>query len=168
MFRRLNFLLPNVQLTQKVVNELIDLGVNQKNIHTYTKQNIPTGSLNLATKNQTHDEAQKIEDIFWKGNLILFFIFLILCIFAITMQEYSLALLSLGVMIISFSAGNFFARHIPHTHLGEFKHAINHNELLLMVDVPDDKVGFIENKIHRHNPAAIEGGSSWSLKNIDL
>jgi len=168
MFRRLNFLLPNVQLAQKVVNELIELGVNKKNIHTYTRQNIPTGSLNLATKNQTQDEAQKIENIFWNGNLILFFIFLILCISAIAMQQYSLALLSLGIMILSFSAGNFFARHIPHTHFGEFKHALSHNELLLMVDVPNNKVGDIENLIHRHNPAAIEGGSSWALKNIDL
>ena len=47
MFRRLNFLLPNAGLAQKVVNELIKLGVNDKNIHTYAKHNLPIGSLNL-------------------------------------------------------------------------------------------------------------------------
>ncbi|RDH83880.1 MAG: hypothetical protein DIZ80_07020 [endosymbiont of Galathealinum brachiosum] len=168
MFRRLNFLLPNAKLAQKVVNELSRLGVNEKNIHTYTEHNLPTGSLNLATENQANNEAQLIEDIFWKGNLTLFFVFLTICIIALSTQQYFLSLMSLGVMILSFAVGNFFVKHIPHTHLGEFKHAVNHNELLMMVDVPDENVGFIENTIHRHHPAAIEGGSSWTLKGIDI
>lgn len=168
MFRRLNFLLPNAQLAEKIVNELSKLGVNEKNIHTYAEHNLPTGSLNLATENQANNEAQLIEDIFWKGNLVLFFIFLTVCIIALSTQQYLLSLMSLGVMILSFTAGNFFVKHIPHTHLGEFKHAVNHNELLMMVDVPDEKAGYIENAIHRHHPAAIEGGTSWTLKGIDI
>jgi len=168
MFRRLNFLLPNARLAQKVANELTDLGVSDKNIHTYAEHNLSTGSLNPATKNQANDEAQLIEDIFWKGNLTLFFVFLVISIIAITTQQYFLALMSLAVMIISFVRGNFFVKHIPHTHLGEFKRALNHNELLMMADVPDEKAGFIENIIHRHHPAAIEGGSSWTLKGVDI
>ena len=168
MFRRLNFLLPNARLAQNVANELTKLGVSDNDIHTYAEHNLPIGSLNPATENQVHDEAQKIENIFWKGNLTLFFIFLGICLIAFTMQQYSLALLSLGVMIISFAAGHFFVRHIPRVHINEFKHAVSHNELLMMVDIPDDKVGFIENIIHRHHPAAVEGGSSWTLKSVDI
>jgi len=168
MFRRLNFLLPNARLAQNVANELTMLGVSDKDIHTYAEHNLPIGSLNPATENQVHDEAQKIENIFWKGNLALFFIFLGICLIAFIMQQYSLALLSLGVMIISFAVGYFFVRHIPRVHINEFKHAVSHNELLMMVDIPDDKVGFIENIIHRHHPAAVEGGSSWTLKSVDI
>ena len=168
MFRRLNFLLPNAKLAQKVVNELSKLGVKDKNIHTYAKHSLPIASLNPATENQANDEAQAIENIFWNGNLIMFFIFLLIMLVAITYQQYILSLLSIAVMIISFAAGNFFARHIPHTHLSEFKEALNHNELLMMVDVPDEKVGVIENTIHRHHPAAFECSSSWTLKSVDI
>ena len=168
MFRRLNFLLPNAQLAQKVVNELSSLGVKNRYIHAYAKQNFPAASLNPATVNQINDEAREIEKIFWNGNLFMFFLFFIILIVAITNQQYMLALLSLAVMILNFAAGNFFAKHIPHTHISEFKEALNHNELLLMVDVPDEKVGYIENKIHRHHPAAIEAGTSWTLKSVDI
>jgi hypothetical protein len=168
MFRRLNFLLPNAELAQKVASELDNLGVNQNNIHTYAKRKLPIGSLNPATDNQINNEAQQIENIFWKGNLVLFFIFMLICVAAIAAQQYILALLSLGIMILSFTAGNFFVKHIPHTHFNEFKHATSHNELLMMVDVQDSDVDYIENRIHRHHPAAIEGGSSWTLKGVDI
>jgi len=168
MFRRLNFLLPNAQLAQKVVNELSSLGVKSRYIHAYAKQNFPIASLNPATENQVNDEAREIEKIFWNGNLFIFFLFLFVLIVALSTQQFMLALLSLAAMIISFAAGNFFAQHIPHTHFNEFKQALNHNELLLMVDVPDEKVSYIENNIHRHHPAAIECGSSWTLKSVDI
>ena len=168
MFRRLNFLIPNAQLAQKIMSELSKLGVKENNVHTYAEHNLPTGSLNLATKNQANDEAQLIEDIFWKGNLTLFFVFLVIGVIALTTQQYFLSLMSTGVMILSFTAGVFFVRHIPHTHLSEFKHAVNHNELLMMIDVPNDKAHFVENTIHRHHPSAIEGGSSWTLKGVDI
>lgn len=168
MFRRLNFLLPNASLAQKMVHELTNKGVNDKHIHTYSEHNLPIGSLNPATKNQINDEARQIENTFWSGNLFLFFIFLIIFLAAFSSNEYTLALLSVGVMLVSFTAGYFFTHHIPHTHLSEFKHATSHNELLVMVDVADEKVSFIENLIRRHHPAAIAGGSSWTLRNIDI
>jgi len=168
MFRRLNFLLPNAKLAQNIVSELATLGVDEENIYTYAENNIDISALNPATKNQVHDEALHVENMFWKGNLQLFFVFLIICITALFTQQHLLALTSIGIMFISFMGGYFFVKHIPHTHLTSFKHATNHNELLVMVDLPNEKVGFVENLIHRHHPAAIEGGSSWTLKGIDI
>ena len=168
MYRRINFLIPNVSLAKKVVKELNELGVNNKHINNYAENNYPTNGLNLATKNQINDEARLVEDIFWKGNLLLFFIFSAICIVALIAQQYSLALLAIAIMILSFMAGNFFVKHIPHTHLSELKHATSHNELLMMVDVEDNKVNKIENTIHRHHPAAYEAGSSWTLKSVDI
>jgi len=168
MFRRLYFLLPNAKLAQNVVSELTAMKINPNKIHTYAEHNFPTGLLNPATKNQSRNEALQIENIFWNGNLLLFLIFFCICIVSLATQEYILSLLSLVVMIISFMTGNFFVKHIPHTHIENFKHATSHNELLLMVDVADEKASYIENAIHRHHPAAIEGGSSWTLKNVDI
>jgi len=168
MFRRIYFLLPNAKLAQKVVDELVGLNVSHKNIHTYAEHKLPIASLNPATENQTHNEAREIEKLFWNGNLLLFFIFSGIATLALIFQQYSLALLSLAVMLVSFTAGDFFVKHIPHIHLENFKNATSHNELLMMIDVPAEKVGYIENTIHRHHPAAVEGGSSWAIKSIDI
>lgn len=168
MFRRLHFLLPNAKLAQNVVNELLSLGINSQQIHTYAEHNQPIESLRPATENQSHDKAQKIENIIWLGNLILFGVFLSLFIVSIISSYYLFSLACLGVMLISFASGNFFARHIPHVHFNQFKDALSHNELLMMIDIPDDKVDEIESSIHRHHPAAIEGGSSWMIKSADI
>lgn len=168
MFRRLNFLLPNAALAQNVVNELTSMGVSGKNIHTYAEHNQPIESLLPATKNQQLDRAMEMENIAWKGNLLIFFVCFSLLIITLFTSHYLIALACLGLMIVSFSLGNFFAQYIPHVHLNEFKNAVSHNELLVMVDVADDRVSDIENNIHRHHPAAVAGGSSWTLKGVDI
>ncbi len=168
MFRRLHFLLPNAKLAQNVVEELLKLGVASKNIHTHAKESLPTGSLRPATDNQKHDRAKRLEKLFWNSNLAMFFILLFLMIVSLANSYFLLAIGCLAVMTVNFAIGNFFAAHIPHIHMDEFKHALSHNELLLMVDVKDDQVYEIEKTIHRHHPAAVEGGSSWTLKSIDI
>ncbi len=63
MLRPLNFLLPNARLAQHVVNELIGLGINNRNSHTCAEHQLPTGSLNPATENQIKDNAQRLENM---------------------------------------------------------------------------------------------------------
>jgi len=168
MFRRLHFLLPNQQLAQAVVEELNRLGVNDEQIHAYAKHNLPIGSLPPVTKNQAHDKTLQLENLFWKGNLMLFFVFLTACIVSLVVANYTLALIFATLMLISFFIGNFFAKHVPHVHLYQFAHALNHNELLLMVDVDDDKLAQVEKNIHRHHPAVVEGGSCWTIKGMNI
>ena len=168
MFRRLNFLLPDIDHAKNVVNELHELGVKDKQIHTLYRHDSPAASLYPASKNLRGDKAEQLENKLWNGNLVFFFIFLVLFIATLITENYLFAIGCLGLMIISFAVGNFFARHIPHVHLNQFKNALSHNELLLMVDIPDSQLGNIEDNIHRHHPYAIDGGSSWMLKGVDI
>jgi len=168
MFRRLHYLLPNQQLAEAVVKELNDLGIKNKQIHAYAEHNMPVGKLPPVTKNQAHDKTLQLENLFWKGNLVLFFILFVACIASLITASYILALISATLMLVSFSIGNFFARHIPHIHLYQFAHALNHNELLLMIDVNDEKLAMVEKNIHRHHPAAVEGGSCWTIKGMNI
>ena len=168
MFRRLHFLIPNAKLAQNVVNELLSLGVNNQHIHTYAENNQELESLLPATQSQADDKTQQIENLFWLTNLILFTIFLILLCITLFTGHYQIAAISIGMMLITFSIGLFFTRHIPHRHLDNFKDALSHNELLIMVDAPDDKTAEIEDSIHRHHPAVVEGGMSWTVKDADI
>lgn len=168
MFRRLNFLLPNAKSAQAIVNELMDMGINEKQIHAYAEHGLSTEALPLASSNQVNDRASQLEDLFWRGNLLLFCLCLAIFFMTLLNANYLIALACLGVMIVSFALGNFFASHIPHVHLNQLKDALSHNELLLMVDVSDEKLMAVEYKIHRHHPDAVEAGSSWTLKGVDI
>jgi len=168
MFRRLHYLLPNQQLAKAVVEELNSLGISNQQIHAYAEHNLPVGELPPVTKNQAHDKTLQIENLLWKGNLILFFVLLAVCLVSLVTANYTLALISAALMLMSFALGNFFAQHIPHVHLYQFADALSHNELILMVDVDDEKLDMVEKNIHRHHPAAVEGGSCWTFKGINI
>jgi len=168
MFRRLHFLLPNQQLAKAVVKELNSLGINNQQIHAYSEHNLPVGELPPVTKNQVHDKTLQVENLFWKGNLFFFFLMLAVCIVSLIAGYYTLALISTSLMLVSFAIGNFFAQHIPHVHLYQFADALSHNELMLMVDVDEKKLEMVEKNIHRHHPAAVEGGSCWTIKGMNL
>ena len=168
MFRRLYFLLPNAELSQKVIDELYLLGVRKRKIHAVSHEGMSMPFLPRATKEQIHDDAHLLEDILWRANLLLFFVALVVFIYSALFGILFYALISLSIMLVSFLSGDFFAMYVPHIQMNEFKHAINHNEILLMVDVPKKRIAEIEDCIHRHHPAAIEGGSSWSLQLMGL
>jgi hypothetical protein len=168
MFRRLHFLLPNQQLAKAVVEELNSLGINNQQIHAYAEHNFPVGELPAVTKNQAHDKTLQVENLLWKGNLILFFVLLAVGLVSLVVANYTLALISATLMLLSFAVGNFFAQHIPHVHLYQFADALSHNELMLMVDVDDEKLEMVEKNIHRHHPAVVEGGSCWTVKGMNI
>ena len=53
-------------------------------------------------------------------------------------------------------------------HLDEFRDAMAHGEILLMVDVPEQQVADIENLVHHHHPEATVGGVSWGTPAFGL
>lgn len=64
-------------------------------------------------------------------------------------------------MARTFLGGRYFT-HIPDTHLNEFRDALAHGEILLMIDVPGTRVAEIEDRVHKHRPEAAIGGVGWS------
>jgi hypothetical protein len=56
--------------------------------------------------------------------------------------------------------GVTFTRRIPNVHLAEFEDALQHGEVLLMVDVVPWRVTEVESLVHRH-PEAVSGGVGW-------
>ena len=72
-------------------------------------------------------------------------------------------LLPAAVMLISFLLGEEFTRRVPDVHLSEFRDALRHGEILLMIDVPVTKVERFEALVHRHHPEAVTGGVGWHI-----
>ncbi len=168
MLRRLYFLLPDEHLTKHIIDELIDSGMKIKQIHALKRTTIIDTELPDATPWQKLDMAQKLENVIWNSNLVMFALALLVLLIALLIQMYTLAFASFLVVVGTFVLGDLFATFMPRVHLREFEDALSHGEVLLMIDVPSQQIAEIESRVLHHHPAAIPGGTSWTIQLMGL
>jgi hypothetical protein len=163
MNRRLYFLLPDQNHALSVVNELVQSSIDLDQIHALAGPGVQVDALPVATEAQQRDVARRYEKILWNSNLVIFGAAagVLVTILAST-GPAAWILAPLTVMLGTFLFGLRLTR-IPDVHLDEFRDAIAHGEILLMVDVPLEKVPDVEYRVHHHHPEAAIGGVGWSL-----
>ena len=162
MLRRLFFLFPDEEHAQRVVNHLVFLNISERNIHAIS-HGVELKTLPEATERQKNDTAFRVESFLWNANLLLFVIALVTFVVALVMTAFYWSLAALFVMAVTFFAGEHFIVNVPDVHLTEFTDALSHGEILLMVDVPAERVAEIEKAVHYHHPEAVVGGVSWAV-----
>ena len=168
MTRRMFFLLPDVKHAMLVVDDLIINGVNYRNIHSVARHDVDISKLPPSSKLQKKNYTYLIEHFLWAGNLLLFFISFVLVIYLLTWSTPVVALIPLAIMLICYNSGKYYATKIPHTHLSEFSSALEHREILLMVDVPKDRVRDIARAVHRQHPEVVVGGVGWAVEALHI
>jgi len=168
MNRRLYFLLPDRAHALSVVDEVTREGVSSGNIHALGDRGTPLDGLPTASRRQTNDAAGHLEDFLWNANLLSFVVALgIFIILAVTTEPSLWLLAPFAIMVANFLAGLSFAR-LPNTHLNEFRDALAHGEILLLIDVPEQRVAEIERLVHQRHPEAAAGGVSWGIPAFGL
>ena len=169
MKRRLYSLVPDAEHTRSVVDELEVSGIERRCMHVIAAQGIDLSGLPMASRNQRNDLGAQLETMLWDGNLVLFFIaLLVLIVLALLHVSWFWLLLPVAVMLMTFVTGVEFTRHIPNVHLAEFTDALHHQEILLMVDVPVRQVARVEELTHRHHPEVITGGVGWHVDALHI
>jgi len=168
MLRRLYFLLPDEKHTKTIVNELHRSGITERSIHILANDKYALKDLPKTNWVQGQDRAALIESILWYGNLWLFFIALALFGAALINGNFIIAAALSLLMLLSFFVGEQFVAKVPNTHLDNFTSAIQHGEILLMVDVPFYRVKEIVDSVHRHHPEAQLGGTCWSIDALGI
>jgi len=164
MKRRLYFLLPDVEHTRAIISELQISGVPTDQVHVLAGPSIDLLDLPRATGRQQRDFGRWLETVLWNGNLAVFFIALCALILLAWLQlSWYWLLLPAAVMLVAFVLGEEFTRRIPNIHLSEFRDALQHGEILLMVDVPVSAVAAVEERVHRHHPEAVVSGVGWHV-----
>jgi hypothetical protein len=168
MNRRLYFLIPDRAHALSVVDELAREGVSTGNIHTLGDRGTQLDGLPTASLRQTNDAAGHLEDFLWNANLLSFVVALgIFIILAVTTEPSLWLLAPAAIMAANFLVGLRFAR-LPNTHLNEFRDALAHGEILLLVDLPEQRVAKIERLVHQHHPEAAVGGVCWGTPAFGL
>ena len=169
MKRRLYFLLPDNVHTRAVVNDLKVFGIDTNAMHTLAKPGVDLNGLPVASGKQRTDSGAKLETILWDGNLVIFLVALVALItMAYTGLGWFWLLLAAAVMLVTFVMGVVFTSQVPNVHLSEFRDAMRHGELLLMVDVPVWRVERVEALVHKHHPEAVVGGVGWHIDALHI
>ncbi|MCG6866650.1 MAG: DUF805 domain-containing protein [Thiogranum sp.] len=161
MNERLYFLLPDREHTLRVVNELAEKGFDPRQMHTLAGRGLSTEGLPASNTRQRENFAGRVEFWTWRANLALFFFAAVALVIMAFQQAGLWILLPLAVMLATLVPGNRFAR-VPNVHLQEFRDALRHGEILLMIDVPQQRVDEVEYRVHARHPEAVAGGSSWN------
>jgi hypothetical protein len=156
--RRLNFLIPDTQLTHTIVTEMQQLGIPRSNLHviaaiTKNLKGLPTASI-----------WQKTE---LARGLILGLVLGALAGFTggLLVVAFPPGGVPLGpqVLAIGGAAGAFVGAAMlglmkgnEHNHdIDQYKKEIEHGEILLMVDVPKADIDVTIDNILRHHPEAL-------------
>ena len=161
MNQRLFFLFPDRQHALRVVNELAGQGFDTRQMHALAGKGRSARGLPVSSAHQVSDFAGRLEFWVWRSNLALFFVAAGALAVMILVQAGLWIMLPLAVMVTTFVFGERFAR-LPNAHLGEFRDALKHGEILLMIDLPHERVDEVEHRVQHHHPEAVAGGSSWN------
>lgn len=163
MYRRLYFLFPEVGQARRVVEELEHAGVDRGRIHAMARPEIDISALPRATPKQKNDRVWFIERLFWNGNLAIFALALAGLLASLYWGFSAWSALAIAVMLGTFIAGEQFAVKVPHAHLNEVRSALSRGEILLMVDVPKQRVAEVDDLVLHRHPEAGLGGVGWTI-----
>lgn len=162
MRRRLFFLFPDVSQVGLCVDELEQARVRRSAIHAIARGETNLGGLPRATHTQRRDGVWRLQRVLWNGDLAVFFIALAGFLVSLYWGFSIWSMTALVVVIFAFVSGALFAFTVPDAHLDEFRGALRHGEILLMVDVPKARVVEIEALITHRHPEAAVGGVGWT------
>jgi hypothetical protein len=154
--RRIYFLVPNLEVTRKIVEELLLSHVEERHIHVLGKPGVPLDDLPEATFLEKSDFLPALEQGIalgaatgLVGGLIALALPTGLVLGGGAVLAISLAGAGVGGLMssmIGISADN--------RRLEQFHEAIAQGQFLVMVDVPRDRVEEIEAIIRKHHPEA--------------
>ncbi|NIA02859.1 MAG: DUF1269 domain-containing protein [Planctomycetia bacterium] len=159
--RRIYFLLPSVELARKVVDELLLARIDVNHIHVIAKEGTAMKDLPEATLAQKSDVVTALERGIGVGGATG----LLAGVVAVSFPPAGLVLgggALLGIALAGSGFGALMSTMIgvsaPNSRHKQFEDAIQKGELLMLVDVPKDRVDEIEAMVKQQHPEVdIEG-----------
>lgn len=164
MRKRLYFVLPNLSETKAIVDELLLSRIDDHHIHVMAKEGTDLEGLPEATLLEKSDIIHGIE----MGMVIGAASGLVGSIIAITALQLGsmMGLVVLGCTLFGAGFGIWTSGMIGsstrNTRLKAFEQAMEDGKILVMADIPVDKVTAISSKIKSHKDT-VDGGSEPSM-----
>ncbi len=153
--RRLYFLLPDLALARTVVNELLLARIEERHIHLIARDGTPLEDLPKASLLQKSDFLPAVERGLAMGGASGILAGLV----ALALPGVVVAggvMLAMGLAGAGMGAwlGGMIGMDVSNTRLARFEEAIKAGEILMLVDVPKQRVEEIEDLVRQHHPEA--------------
>ena len=153
--RRLYFLLPDLDVTHKVVDELLLARIEERHIHVIAKEGTPLKDLPEASLIQKSDFVPAVERGVAMGGATGIAAGLV----AIALPGVVIAggaLLAMGLAGAGMGAwlGGMIGMDVENSHIKQFEKAIKEGHILVLVDVPKDRVDEIQESVKKHHSDA--------------
>jgi len=167
MWRRLYLNFPDSEQARRLTEELEREGIGREQIHAMNREGGMIPGIPAATSEQRNDRVWFWERLYWNGNLALFCVALIGFVVALSTGATGWALFTAALMLFTFLSGNYFASELPHAHLNEMREPLQHGEVVVMVDLPKQQLGRVEQIAHRHPEV---GGHvvGWTMRGLGI
>ncbi|MGZ8175866.1 MULTISPECIES: DUF1269 domain-containing protein [Methylobacter] len=153
--RRIYFLVPNIAITHKIVEELQVEGIEDRHIHILAKRDTPLEGLPEAGISIKTDFLPAVERGVALGGstgLLAGLIGLRFAGFAIAGGPL-LGIIMAGATIGSLMGG-LAGMNSGNSRLRQFEEAIERGELLVLIDTPKDRIEAIRKLVIKHHPEA--------------
>lgn len=167
MKRRLYLLFPDTASASRAVDDLVWHGVGKRHIHGIARPGVVPDGLPVATIRQQRDLLHHLERLWWNTNLVLFFFAGMGLLLTLLLGAPLWALLMAGLMIGTLVLG-VLETDLPDMGIAGLRDALRHGEVLLLVDVPEQRVAELENYIRGRHPEVALGGVSWTIERFGM
>ncbi len=153
--RRLYFLLPDLDTTHKVVDELLLARIEERHIHVIAREGTALEDLPEASLVQKSDFVPAVERGIAMGGATGVVAGLAALAFPGVVIAGG-ALLAMGLAGAGMGAwlGGMIGMDVENTHIRQFEDAIQNGQLLVLVDVPRDRVEDIQELVKKHHAEA--------------
>lgn len=152
--KRIYFLVPNLDIAHKVVNELLLARIEERNIHIVARKGTPLEDLPEASLLQRKDVIPAFQQGVALGGLTgaLAGIVAVALPTGLVLGGGAVMVLSLAGAGVGGWASSMIGSSVDNRQIQQFEEAIERGELLMMVDVPKARVEEIEELIMNHHP----------------
>jgi hypothetical protein len=156
IMRRIYFLAPNIDVSKKIVDQLLLARIEERHIHVLAKRGTPMENLPEATYLQKSDFIPALQQGLTLGGLTGMIGGLVAM--ALPMGPVLAGGAVLGISVAGAGLGalmsSMIGSSVGNRRIQQFEDAIENGEFLMMVDVPKDRVEEIEALIRKEHPEA--------------
>lgn len=163
--KRIYFLIPNIEMTKNIVNELLLERVDERHMHVLAKRDTPMENLPEASYLQKTDFVPALEQGLSVGGFTGLMSGLVAMAYpggpmlaGGTILATTIAGVCFGALISSMVGSSVGNRQIK-----QFADAIEKGEFLLMVDVPKRRIEEIEKVVKNNHPQALCEGTEPTI-----
>ncbi len=164
LYRRIYFLFHDETTTRNAITGLeSDLGLEDYQLHALARSDEGLIEMPGGTVHKKSPQAERLEKVLWYFSITVFTLALIFFVLALLATSLAWAVVFAIIVVGAQLSGYLFTDRAGSAQLDRFRTALDHGEILLMVDVPRRKVREVKAYVDSRHPEAKTNGGNWHI-----